>query len=163
LRDDGLLVSDPTMGRWQWDLERIVERSFTDNLADFMIAKIARLPEATRAVMKRLACLGRSAETEILARVAEQDEPAVHRALAEAVAAGLPPRGPPGYEFPHDRVQEATYALTVETERGAIHHRAGQVLIAVDAASRRDELLFETVSHFNRAGVVLAPDEQREV
>ena len=56
------------------------------------------------------------------------------------------------------------HALTEEAERAAIHYRAGQVLAALDSATRRDELLFETVSHFNRAaGVIESADERRAV
>ena len=51
LRDDGLLDCDGATSHWRWDLARIVARGFTDNLADFMVAKLARLSRDTRELL----------------------------------------------------------------------------------------------------------------
>ena len=151
LRDDGLLARDEATA-WRWDLARIVSRGFTDNLADFMVAKLNRLPQPARVAMTRLACLGRAASKAVLARVCDQSEGDLHAALREAVLAGLVVEVDAGYEFPHDRVQEASHALASEVERAAIHRRAGRILAELDGGSRRDELIFEIVNHLNRAG-----------
>ena len=164
LRDDGLLAFDAEAGSWRWDLVRILARGFTDNLADFMVSKLSRLPAATRAAMTRLACLGRSAETAVLAALGGQTESDLHAALWDAVRAGLVVNAAQGYEFPHDRVQEASFALASEVERAAIHLRAGRILAALDDGRRRDELVFEIVNQLNRgASLVTSLGERREI
>ena len=112
LRDDGLLSFQRDQGLWHWDLARIVARAFTDNLADFMVGKLSRLSPLAQSAMSRLACLGRGAATGVLAALCDQLEDELHSSLNEAVRAGLVVRDSAGYNFPHDRVQEASHALS---------------------------------------------------
>ena len=52
-----------------WDLNSIRAKGYTDNVADFMAAKLSRLPPTTQKVLGQLACLGNAAESETLALV----------------------------------------------------------------------------------------------
>ena len=163
LRDDGLLRFDVAASAWTWDLAGIVARGFTDNLADFMVAKIGRLPSSTREVLKLLSCIGRSASVGFLATLAEQSQAKIHAALGDAVLAGLLVQSDSNYRFPHDRVQEASYALGTDNERAEIHLRIARSLASADP-SLRDESLFETVNHFNQARALIeSPSERRAV
>jgi predicted ATPase len=119
LHDDGLLTLDERSKHWTWDTDRIVARGFTDNLATFMEWRIGTLPRTTREVMKRLACAGRAASAHLLSSVADTTEPDLHESLHEAVHAGLLVRTEGGYAFPHDSVQEASYASVAESDRAA--------------------------------------------
>jgi predicted ATPase len=161
LRDDGLLTFDPNQGSWQWDLARIVARSFTENLAAFMVAKLSRLSPPAQQAMSRLACLGRAAETSVLAALCGQLEDELHSSLSEAVRAGLVVRDSVGYNFPHDRVQEASHAISSDAERAAIHLRAARILTALDGGSRREELIFEIVNHLNGGASLVSTAGER--
>jgi predicted ATPase len=44
LAEEALLAFDPDITAWTWDLPRIRAKGFTDNVADFMAAKLSRLP-----------------------------------------------------------------------------------------------------------------------
>ncbi|MET0791959.1 MAG: PAS domain S-box protein [Polyangiaceae bacterium] len=128
-----------------------------------MVAKIGRLPAATREILMQLACVGLTANASLLAALLELGEPVVHAALADAVQAGLLVRSDSNYRFPHDRVQEASYALGTESERSAIHLRIARSLVG-SVPVRRDESSFETVNHFNRAlSLITSVEERREV
>ena len=81
LAEEGLLVFDRDAARWSWELRRIRAKGYTDNVADLMLGKLRRLPAATRAVLKRLACLGASAPIATLALVQGGTEDALHTAL----------------------------------------------------------------------------------
>ena len=161
LRDDGLLTFDPNQGSWQWELARIVARAFTDNLADFMVAKLSRLSPPAQRAMARLACLGRAAETSVLAALCGQLEGELHSSLSEAVRAGLVVRDSAGYSFPHDRVQETSHALSPDAERAAIHLRAAHILTALDGGSRCEELIFEIVNHLNGGASLVSTAAER--
>ena len=163
LRDDGLLTYDWQTTSWRWDLDRILARGFTDNLADFMVAKLSRLPLATREAMARLACLGRAAAANVLAELGGYSEAELEAALQEAVRAGLVIRTASGYAFPHDRVQEASHVLASEAERAAIHLQAGRILAEFDGGSRHEELIFEIASHLNRGAAIVSTAEERRV
>jgi len=163
LRDDALLVYDAISARWAWDLPRILARGFTDNLAEFMVSKLGRLSEGTREMLKRFACLGRSASTAALADLSDRSEAEVELILKDALSAGLVVRAESGYRFPHDRVQEASHALASGAERVGIHLRIARSLAALDEA-RRDERIFELVNHYNRAvGALESTEERRQL
>jgi hypothetical protein len=73
LVEEGLLTFDYGEGRWSWDLNSIRAKGYTDNVADFMAAKLSRLPPVTQKVLGQLACLGNAAESQ---RSACYDPPA---------------------------------------------------------------------------------------
>jgi PAS domain S-box-containing protein len=161
LHDDGLLTLDEQSQHWTWDADRIVARGFTDDLATFMEWKIGNLPAATREVMKHLACAGRTASTSFLSAVTAMPEPDLHASLREAVHAGLILRTEAGYSFPHDSVQEASYASAAEADRAAIHLRMGHLLEAAPPP-RSHESVFAVANHMNRAASLITSLEDRE-
>jgi PAS domain S-box-containing protein len=167
LRDDELLTLDERSRHWSWDGDRIRARGFTNDLARFMEWKVSRLPVVAREAMKRLACAGRATSVPLLSSLLEKSELDVHESLREAVLAGLIVRTEAGYSFPHDSVQEATYASISESERAAIHLKMGRLLEALARSlfhdpARRYESVFEAAHHLNRATSLVSSTEDRQ-
>jgi len=163
LAEEKLIVFDPKLTAWTWDLERIQAKGYTDNVADLMIGKLNRLAESTREVLKQLACLGNSAETAKLGLVYEVSEEDIHPALREAVNVGLVfRRDSSSYAFLHDRIQEAAYALVPEEERAAMHLRIGRLLAGNTPSDKRDEMTFEIVNQLNRGVILITSTEECE-
>jgi hypothetical protein len=48
LAEEGLLAFDPDAAWWCWDLDHIHAKSYTDNVVDLMVGKLARLPAETQ-------------------------------------------------------------------------------------------------------------------
>lgn len=164
LAEGGLLVFDPRGAGWSWDLEEIRAKGFTDNVADLMLAKLRRLPAATRNALKPMACLGNDAALPILALVQDASEAEFDAALRPAIRAGLVLRLDGSYRFLHDRVQEAAYALIPEARRPAMHLAIGRRLAAGTAPEAVAERVFEIVGQLNRgAALITAPDERQQV
>ena len=162
LAEEGLLVFDRDAARWTWDLKRIRAKGYTDNVADLMLGKLRGLPAATRAVLKRLACLGSSAPIATLALIQSGSEDALHATLGAAVRARLLLRQEGAYRFLHDRVREAAYALIPEGERAAAHLAIGRRLTAHAPPDAVEESVFEIVGQLNRGAALISSGKERE-
>src|SRR3984893_17183099 len=125
LAEEGLLAFDPVAPAWQWDIDRIRAKSYTDNVVDLMAGKLKRFAATTQEALKQFACLGNVAEIATLAMVHGETEEAMHAALWEAVHAGLVFREDSAYKFLHDRIQQAAYTLIPEEHRAEVHLRIG--------------------------------------
>ena len=164
LSDGRLITFDPTHRRWIWDLPGIHARNFTDNIADLMVDRLARLSPSTRDALKELACLGNSAPAWMVGAALGASEAAVDAALSEAVGAGLVVDRGGAYSFLHDRIQDASYALIPGSDRARVHLSIGRALLAHTPADKRDDTIFDLVHQFNRgAALLVSPEERREV
>ena len=161
LVDEGLLAFNHDDRRWAWDLERIHDKGYTDNVVDLVVRKLNRLPTATSEALQQLACLGNSAEFALLLMVFRGSIDEVHAQLWGAVQAGLVTRAETSYRFLHDRVQEAAYSLMPEPQRAESHLRIGRVLAAQTLLSEREERIFDIVNQLNRASHLMTSDDER--
>jgi len=162
LCEEHLLSFDPREAAWKWDLHRIRERGFTDNVVDLMVLRIGRLPADAQEILKRLACLGNTAGVRSLAMVLGKPEAEVHAQLGDVARAGLLLRIGDHYAFAHDRIQEAAYALIDQAERGALHLEIGRALAAHTPADLREDKSFEIVNQLNRSMTLMRSEEERE-
>ena len=89
LAEEHLVEFDARKTVWQWDLNQINTRGFTDNVVELMAGKLKRFSDTTQEVLKQMACLGNVAEIATLALVYGETEEAMHAALWDAVHAGL--------------------------------------------------------------------------
>jgi predicted ATPase/signal transduction histidine kinase len=161
LAEEGLLRLDPDAAAWIWDLARIHAKGYTDNVVDLMVGKLKRLSGAAQAALQRLACLGNVAEFATLTLVHRKLEEEIHTALLEAVRTGLILRLEGSYAFPHDRIQEAAYALIPEGERAGVHLRIGRVLLASMTTDGLAEHLFNVANQFNRGAALLIDGDDK--
>ncbi|HEY9683624.1 MAG TPA: AAA family ATPase [Oculatellaceae cyanobacterium] len=152
---EGLLTFDADIGLWNWDFEQIKLQKYTDNIVDLLLAKLHRLSEGARNILKMAACLGNVGDLETLMLVCQSGDD-TEPLLAEAVKAGIILIQKGKYRFLHDRIQQAAYALIDDDLRPFEHLRIGRILFA-----RMSELpaenIFEIVSHYNH-GINLIHD-----
>ena len=162
LADEALLVFDHADARWSWDLDRIHAKRYTDNVVDLMVGKLNRLPAETQAALRQLACVGSGAEFALLGTVCQTSQEDLHDSLWEAVRSGLVLRSENSYAFQHDRIQEAAYSLIPEDARAEAHLRIGRLLLAHTPPDKREEIIFEIVSQFNRSTALIISQDERE-
>jgi PAS domain S-box-containing protein len=164
LAEEGLLAFDPVAPAWQWDMDRIRAKSYTDNVVDLMAGKLKRFSATTQEALKQLACLGNAAEIATLTIVHGELEQAMHAALWEAVHAGLVFHQGGAYKFLHDRIQQAAYSLIPEDHRAEFHLGIGRALLAGMTADQLTEHLFDVANQFNRGATLLEDrDEKAQV
>jgi predicted ATPase/signal transduction histidine kinase len=164
LAEEGLLAFDSVAAAWQWEINSIRAKSYTDNVVDLMAGKLKRLSVITQEALKKLACLGNVAELATLALVHGETEEAIHAALWEAVQAGLVLRQDSACKFLHDRIQQAAYTLIPEEQRSEVHLCIGRALLTSVTADGLAEHLFDIANQLNRGAIRLIDrDEKTQV
>ncbi len=164
MTDGDLLSFDARALRWQWDLDRIHAKGFTDNVIDLMVTRQKRLGAKTRECLKQLACLGNKASIANLALIQGSTKNAIEEELQSALSAGLLVRHEDAVAFLHDRVQEAVYALIPEQDRQALHLRIGKSLLRLVSLQEQKDLLFDVVNQLNQgAALITDADEKRQL
>ncbi|MBY5399469.1 AAA family ATPase [Rhizobium leguminosarum] len=162
LADKGLLEFDHSTAVWNWDLSRIRQQSHTDNVAMLLVEKLARLPQAARECLASLSSLGSSAKISTVALTTGKSVSETGDALMDAIAAGVVVQTGELVGFVHDRLREASYALTPTEARPDLHLRIGQLLATTTPATEIDENIFEITDQFNRSSIKFAPPAVRE-
>ena len=162
LAEEGLLRFDQDTAGWSWDLGRIHDKGYADNVVDLMLGKVTRLPAETLHALQQFACLGNVGATPMLSAVLETPEEQVHAVLWPAVRQELIERLEGSYKFIHDRVQEAAYSLIPEALRAEVHLRIGRLLVTETPADKREEAIFEILNQLNRGAPLITQPEERD-
>jgi class 3 adenylate cyclase/predicted ATPase len=130
-------------------------REIPATLQDLLMARLDRM-EGGRDVAQLASALGREFGYELLAAVANLDEPALQAELAGLVRAEiLSPKGRPprcSYIFKHALLEDALYNSLVKGKRQQLHRRIAEMLEAhfQQTVETRPELL---AHHFTEAGL----------
>lgn len=169
---------------WDWDLEKIKALKITDNVVEFMLAKLHELPSETLSLLKYAACIGNRFTVEMLVLVtglspdnigkvlwpAMQEELIIslqlgykrmdamsHESLSALLSKDIT------YQFIHDRVQQAVYDCISQDEKEKIHLTIARLLIEKEPDACKKERLFEVTDHFNQAHDLLTDTEKMDV
>ncbi|MGB3691096.1 MAG: AAA family ATPase [Spirulinaceae cyanobacterium] len=186
LHKEQLLTFNPNLGSWQCDLIPVVDAALTDNVVEFMAARLQQLPEATQKVLKLAACIGNKFDLETLAVVCEEAQEEVATALWAALQEGLvlpvtesykffqgervddQPNNnnnnkvSVGYRFLHDRIQQAAYSLIPDQQKETTHYHIGQLLLQKISPEAREDRIFELINQFNYGKTLITEQQKRD-
>jgi PAS domain S-box-containing protein len=180
LHKEQMLYFDYIQGHWQWDFEQIQTQNITDNVVEFMAAKIQQLEMDTQEVLKQAACIGNQFGLQTLAAVGGNSQRETALVLWSAISeglilplnetyklAGLNVKGlteaiSVHYKFAHDRIQQAAYSLIPHSEKVAIHRQVGQFLLEHMLTQDREQKIFDIVNQLNIAKELLSRVDERE-
>lgn len=182
LHKDGLILFNGAEGSFQWDLGRIQEKLTTQDVVVFLLERLRGLAPRTVDTLKLAACIGHRFEIRMLARVQGAPAGVVAASLWEALEEGiLVPLGreyryfygssgslDPGldtaFQFSHDRIQQAAYALIDEDHRAGVHLEIGRLLLGgdrIEAPPGQTDHLFEIVTQLNLGAALIGEPEER--
>ena len=178
LYDSKLIQFDPREGSFRYDLGAVKNAAITENVADFLAAKLEKLPRATREVLRVGAAIGNRFELRVLARVEDRSAGETAANLEPAIAEGFiaPLSGLEAadadaldaplvygrFAFLHDRVQQAAYATLSAQEKPALHLAIGRALLAGTSAAQVDARLFDIVNHLNHGSALIGDRAERQ-
>ncbi|MGR8935928.1 MAG: AAA family ATPase [Gammaproteobacteria bacterium] len=183
--ETGLLTFDTTGRQWRWDLQDIARQNSSDNVVDLMLAKMARLPEPTRELLRLGACIGNAFYLQTLAIIAEQSPIQTARELWPAIDAGLLLADNEGHallkcleeigieqietfpavgnRFLHDRVQQAAYSLIDADQKQQVHLKIARLLLRETPQEELDNRYFDIVEHYNKSIALLDSTKERRL
>lgn len=169
LYTDGLIEFNKRSGNWEWDIAKIIDADITENVAELMINKLNSLTPETLDIIKTASCLGNSFDIDTLTLLCEMSNSEVQQILTPAVAedivySSVDSHGAHSkrrtYLFRHDRVLQTIYSLIKPDKKRDLHLKIGRILLN-DEKTDLDSRIFEIVSHFNMAVVLIKePEEQ---
>ncbi|MFY0522557.1 ATP-binding protein [Archangium gephyra] len=161
LYTDGL-VSRGADGAWRWEERAVRARDYSDNVVEFMAARLRQLPSPTQQLLRLAACVGDAFALETVALLTRQEAPEAERGLEPALQEGLlVETGAWHYRFSHDRIHQAAYALIAEEERKAAHLEIGRRLWTRLSPEELHEHLFDVVGQLNAGAELLDGEEER--
>ncbi|HEY4175664.1 MAG TPA: AAA family ATPase [Kofleriaceae bacterium] len=146
LYEDGHIRFDVDRRVFLLDTAALDDASITDNVADLLARKLAKLPVLVREVVVTAAAIGTRFKTALLAIVAGVTDVPLREALSFAVEAGMiEPTDGDGYRFSHDRLQEGAYTTLAPEERARLHLDIARLL----PASPLGPDVFDVAHHYN--------------
>ncbi|WDE12801.1 diguanylate cyclase [Thalassomonas haliotis] len=154
---------------WHWDLKKITSANITDNVINFMVAKLKALPKHTLELLKLASCAGSRFNLNTLAALSKTSPEQCYQELLPALEARLiQPLSEPELssqvlisarllifklKFLHDKVQQAAYSLLTPQQKQLIHYNLGCLLF--ERGNPSNEQLFEEVAHLNLGAALI--------
>jgi predicted ATPase/signal transduction histidine kinase len=181
LHQDSCIAFDAATGSWQCDLSRARQLALTDDVVEFMVGRLEKLPPNTQEALKLAACIGNQFDLATLATVCEGRQEEVARDLWPALQEGfvIPEnqsykffQGEGGdekavdniavsYRFLHDRVQQAAYSPILD-RKAATHYRIGKLLLEKTPPEARIERIFQLVNQLNYGMALISEQRERD-
>ena len=154
LYEDDIIKFDPVHARWLWDLDVILKSQTSENVVEFMTAKLAKLSPAASLVLSYASCIGNFFDRNLLEKVVPISYEEFDRGLDEAIINGLLTRegrkkDRQNFQFVHDRIQQAGYNNLDEEKRNIVHLDIGRSLLEVLTAEQLQERRFDIVDQMN--------------
>jgi predicted ATPase/signal transduction histidine kinase len=146
--EDRLFTFDTQTMRWSWCLQAVARQRYSDNVADLMIHRLARLPAPQREVLRVVSAAGSRCDERLLQHLLA---PLPGQPLQAMMDAGFLLTGQKGLGFAHDRVMEAAYQLTPVRDRAQLHASIAQAMLLAWQSDFQD-LVFEVANQLQRAG-----------
>jgi DNA-binding CsgD family transcriptional regulator len=133
-------------------LDRQDQPGLPESLRDLLLARVARLPEPTQAVLRMAAAGVGRVSHELLAAASGLDDGDLSAALRPAVAAGVLVVDGNGYRFRHALISEAVRDDQLPSERAAAHRRFAQALATDHGLAADGGGSAELAFHWHEAG-----------
>ena len=169
LHQDGCIRFEIESGYWQYDLAQTQQLTLIDQVVEFIVERLRKLPETTQAVLQFAACIGNQFDLAMLAVVCENAQDKVAAELWIALQAGMVipesetykffqgeqsdakhlDRISVSYRFMHDRVQQAAYSLIPNNQKAVTHFKVGKLLLEKIPLHYQESRVFEVVSQLN--------------
>ncbi len=150
-----LLASEGTLGR----ADAVAATQVPVGVRDVLRRRFGRLPEATNALLRVAAVVGREFDLRVLSAASEYDDDRTLEAVEAALLAGIVVEDPAEvghYRFAHTLVRQALYDELSAMRRARLHARVASF---IEGLPRDDARLPALAEHFYLAAPAIGPEK----
>ncbi|MDQ3141483.1 MAG: AAA family ATPase [Bacteroidota bacterium] len=163
---------DSNVSSWIWNLSKISSLELTDYVVDLILIKLKKLSDPAQEIISLAACIGNTFELETLSTISKKSNSELAELLSETITAEfLYPVGQwvkyhhdeifktlnvqaksninYRFQFQHDRIQQAAYAIIPEADIKRTHLKIGQTLMTKMTNEEFDDNIFDILGHIN--------------
>lgn len=182
LYNEELIYFNYSLGIWEWNIEEIYRVKIIDySIIDLIIQNLKKLPSETQELLKVAACIGNKFSLRDLSTILIDNDHNIASKLWLALQKGLilPLSGSYklplvaqeneqnmifseeiSYQFLHDRVQQASYALIDSDKKNITHLRIGELLLETTSDKKIEVKIFDIVNQMN-LGISLIHEKEK--
>ena len=163
----GQLHYDPDANTWRWRVTAAQLQDASDNVVDLMMRRLGVLGSSTQQMLRIGACAGKQFSLDFVAQVAELTPAQALAWLAGPLHSELIAPVPDSvaeehwFQFAHDRIQQAAYALVGRESIAQLHLQLGRAMWKNMGENIRDTQLFTLVDHLVKGLRFIASAEER--
>jgi PAS domain S-box-containing protein len=161
LHEEGHIRYEFGTNSWKLDIVTLNKEVIAENVADLLAKSIAQLPDETIDILKLAACIGNRFDIQTLAIISGLAEQEVVKLLTVSLSGQYVFESGDTFEFVHDQVQQAGYALVAEEDRPQVHLEIGRTLLSHKTEAEQEEALFDIVHHFNASAPLLESESEK--
>ncbi|MEI7421305.1 MAG: adenylate/guanylate cyclase domain-containing protein [Prolixibacteraceae bacterium] len=168
LHENSAIFIDPNSRKWKWNTDKIILEESSNNVVEYMTAKLTKLSNEASTVLKYASCIGNNFDRQILEKVISISNELSDRGLDEAIINGLVIRNLTSkekglYQFVHDRIQQAAYQNLAEDERSDIHLSIGRTLQSIALKEGKSDLQFDVVDQLNNGLKSISSSKEKDL
>ncbi|MEM5794685.1 MAG: AAA family ATPase [Bacillota bacterium] len=151
----------PRREGWVWDAAALEDLPIPRDVVDFMLDKLRQLPEEARHILPPAACIGNTFDLKTLSVACEKTMEETAACLAPLNREGLIRPLPSAYEFIHDRIHEAAYALIPAAKKKQAHLKIGRLMLRDTGPDRLEDQIFAVMDQLNQGLELLDDPEEK--
>ena len=131
--------------RWEFDLDKIMNKEISSDIINFLSERVMRLPQAMQAGLMVAACLGNTFDVDVFGKANKSPANKTEDFVSYVTENGfLQELSPNQMTWSHDKLQEAAYSLIPMEKRPSLHLLIGA---RIYLNTRRSELQNSNVIH----------------
>ena len=175
LHDEKFLNFNYKNNTWNWEIDQIKQKNYTDNVVKFLIEKLQKLTDIDKEILKKASIIGNQFDLKTLSIVIKKSIEETSNNLSAILKNGLIilmdqiyDKDNNGdryyneiYKFSHDQIQKAAYSLIDDEEKVKLHFETGRLLIKNYSWEEQKEKIFDIIYQLNQ-GVELITDQEEK-
>ena len=150
LHEENMIHFNLAALRWEFDLDKIMEKEISNDIINFLSQRIMRLPQKIQTGLKVAACLGSSFDLAVFQKANNMQGDATDEFVSLVTENGfLQELSPNQLTWSHDELQEAAYSLIPTNKREQAHMLIGTRIYLNTKRGEVHTMIHEIVRNMN--------------